>query len=458
MEQEQDYFNKAFQGLANRLGRSTGRLALSLGKTAIKGIGKILLSILIHTFPVWFPILLILLLAYSAYLIVLGFPMSAAEENASNQDKVSTFYAFSKNEEFLKENEDLFDKYKEIANRWDDGLSDYQKQQVETHAMSWAILMAVDRITHDPVVLGEGKEIEIKPEKVFEDLRPKFEWEESTITIEREKKECKEVIVKDKNGKVIYDEKGNPVTKEECEIVIKKYTDTVRLVTEANIIEGEFVYHYKTVTEKQNTSDGYNQTVTKEEVDYIEYPAHYFQPLYDYLASKGIKTEEDIELVIELAQIYDTDYNMSLALRQNLDYTNYPVIKGVNDWLWITPSTRVTSPYGYRSTGFHAGIDIGAVQRGIDGDPIWSMADGRVTYAGWASGYGLVVYIDHDDSIQTRYGHLSRINVKTGDYIKQKELLGLMGNTGRSTGTHLHFEIRFDDIPYDPAYYFPILK
>lgn len=113
---------------------------------------------------------------------------------------------------------------------------------------------------------------------------------------------------------------------------------------------------------------------------------------------------------------------------------------------------NLSSDFGYRSDPFHGG---GAFHAGIDmtgktGDVIHAAADGVVVRAGWWAGYGKVVVIDHGNGLETRYGHMSRFHVKEGDVIRQGQVIGGMGSTGRSTGTHLHFEVRLDGRALDP--------
>lgn len=113
---------------------------------------------------------------------------------------------------------------------------------------------------------------------------------------------------------------------------------------------------------------------------------------------------------------------------------------------------KESSDFGYRNDpihgggAFHAGLDL----TGKTGEAIHAAADGMVVRAGWWAGYGKVVVVDHGNGVETRYGHMSRFHVKAGDMIRQGQVIGGMGSTGRSTGTHLHFEVRLDGRPLDP--------
>jgi murein DD-endopeptidase MepM/ murein hydrolase activator NlpD len=117
-----------------------------------------------------------------------------------------------------------------------------------------------------------------------------------------------------------------------------------------------------------------------------------------------------------------------------------------------------TSGYGVRSDPFgrgaamHAGIDLA----GPSGTPIYATADGYVSTAGWNSGgYGNLIKVDHGRGIETRYGHLASITVSPGQQVKRGQLIGRMGSTGRSTGSHLHYEVRIDGKPVNPI---PFMK
>jgi murein DD-endopeptidase MepM/ murein hydrolase activator NlpD len=120
-----------------------------------------------------------------------------------------------------------------------------------------------------------------------------------------------------------------------------------------------------------------------------------------------------------------------------------------------------TSFFGYRSdpfnsasAEFHPGVDF----RGAHGDEAKSTANGKVVFAGWYGGYGNCVRIDHGNSFETLYGHLSRITVKVGQQVTVGEKVGEIGSTGHSTGTHLHYEVRKNGKPVNPINFLTLNK
>jgi murein DD-endopeptidase MepM/ murein hydrolase activator NlpD len=124
-------------------------------------------------------------------------------------------------------------------------------------------------------------------------------------------------------------------------------------------------------------------------------------------------------------------------------------------------ATAISSPFGMRTSPFtseheqHNGVDIPSQS----GSPILATGDGKVTFAAYAPGYGNLVEIDHGQGYSTRYGHAQTLLVKTGDLVKQLQVIATVGSTGRATGSHLHFEASYQGKPFDPmlllAGYYP---
>ena len=117
--------------------------------------------------------------------------------------------------------------------------------------------------------------------------------------------------------------------------------------------------------------------------------------------------------------------------------------------------SRLTSSYGMRThpvTGGrrrHKGVDLAAPT----GTPIYATADGIVGKAQWFSSYGLYIRIDHGADLETRFAHLSKLAVAAGERVKKGDLIGYVGSTGRSTGPHLHYEVRIDGVAVNPIPY-----
>lgn len=125
-------------------------------------------------------------------------------------------------------------------------------------------------------------------------------------------------------------------------------------------------------------------------------------------------------------------------------------------WPVSAPERQITSGFGYRqdpTTGkqrFHAGVDIAAPRK----SPVVATAPGIVRYTGRdRGGYGKLVIIDHAGGYETLYGHLARITARRGKRVKRGETIGTLGETGRATGPHLHYEVRLNGTPVAPTPY-----
>ena len=178
---------------------------------------------------------------------------------------------------------------------------------------------------------------------------------------------------------------------------------------------------------------------------------------------KELQLLSDADLIMNVVQQLDLLdrrlYSQSLSFDQLRDMAgkqedklaHIPAILPIslNDY-------TVASGYGYRrdpvygSTKFHEGLDFAA----SSGTPVYATADGVVAESGWAGGYGNRIDISHGYNYVTRYGHLSRIDVEPGQNVVRGEKIGEVGSTGKSTGPHLHYEVRFKDEAQNPVNYY----
>jgi len=154
----------------------------------------------------------------------------------------------------------------------------------------------------------------------------------------------------------------------------------------------------------------------------------------------GRRTGRKVAILFNDKGHEDKYYNeMGVALKKPLLRTPLRIMKK-------------TSGFGMRThpidgkRHMHKGVDYGAPT----GTPIWSIASGVVTFAGWKNGYGQFVSIKHKNGYESRYGHLSKIRVRQGQRIKQRQCIGLVGRTGYATGPHLHFELLSDNRYMNP--------
>jgi len=159
--------------------------------------------------------------------------------------------------------------------------------------------------------------------------------------------------------------------------------------------------------------------------------------------AKAVKTSKKKSAYVELYQKYnryldklvDNIAEMPMGYPRVSDFTSYFGYR--------------SNPFNFGRNEFHPGLDF----KGQMGEPVKSTASGRVVYAGKAGGYGNCVRISHGNNIETWYGHLSRILVREGQRINVGDLIGKVGSTGRSTGPHLHYEVRRNGEAVNPKQY-----
>jgi murein DD-endopeptidase MepM/ murein hydrolase activator NlpD len=187
--------------------------------------------------------------------------------------------------------------------------------------------------------------------------------------------------------------------------------------------------------------------------NYIQSIQGKLQKINDYLRKRGLKgfstqsvggngnAEESKLTDNEKYSMYD-EYLSRLLNSVAFTPMGYPRI------------SSITSVFGYRSDPFdsenaeyHPGIDF----KGAQGDPVHVTADGKVVFTGRKGGYGNCIIVQHKNDFQTLYGHLSHINVEEGQSVSTGDVIGKVGSTGRSTGSHLHYEVRKEGKPINPA-------
>jgi murein DD-endopeptidase MepM/ murein hydrolase activator NlpD len=213
----------------------------------------------------------------------------------------------------------------------------------------------------------------------------------------------------------------------------------------------------------------------------LQHEAQMLRERYNNLQRKVKQTNEQLATLESLADEVTTAYGVKKRLAGSTDLVEEaPLVPTMNDTLaeysylrttnlsrdrnifsradanvlpGIWPvNGRLMGGYGVRTDPFngegamHTGIDISAPQ----GTPVHATADGIILHAGWNGGYGRCVIIDHGNGYQTWYAHLSRIDAIEGQEIRQGETLGAVGTSGRSTGAHLHYEVRIGSTPVNP--------
>lgn len=165
---------------------------------------------------------------------------------------------------------------------------------------------------------------------------------------------------------------------------------------------------------------------------------------YSQTEDPGVDSEDDILLAGDSAMVHSM--KMDVSTMQPVTITLVNPEQGKN-FVFPTPQRAIpTSHFGPRRRRFHYGIDLGLPT----GEPIYAAFDGVVRFSKYNSSYGHLVVIRHDNGLETYYAHLSKRHVAPGMRVKAGDLIGLCGNTGRSRGSHLHFEIRYNGNAMNP--------
>ena len=183
------------------------------------------------------------------------------------------------------------------------------------------------------------------------------------------------------------------------------------------------------------------------------------------LTDASTKTLQNAQVTSSLDQLYAlknsaltgaATVGISLGLNKNVTIVDWMRANAAPN-LWPVEGS-ITGSFGERidpfngEGAFHSGVDISSSY----GTPVVAPADGVITFADFMGGYGRAVVVDHGHGISTRYGHLANFAVTTGQHIHRGDTLGYVGLSGRSTGPHLHYEVRINDTPVNPHKYLRI--
>ena len=175
-------------------------------------------------------------------------------------------------------------------------------------------------------------------------------------------------------------------------------------------------------------------------------PGYQLEEVHKGLIHQMHKSLEDLETKTALASISQRQLNDFLKEQKSI-LACTPSIRPTDGWLSSGFGYRI-SPFTNRRE-FHKGIDIAT----RIGTPIIAPADGLVVSIGGEGSLGNMIAINHGYNLKTRYGHLSKFRIKKGQYVKRGQIIGEVGNTGRSTGTHLHYEVLLNGVPVNPLRY-----
>lgn len=243
------------------------------------------------------------------------------------------------------------------------------------------------------------------------------------------------------------------------------FTSTAYVISSGKLLK-DVKYTSSSTSEKLNNmveaisvkSDGREVALVKDKSE--------IKKLLDMVKEKAIKESkvkevEEIKLnskityapkVVNYTEISDLTYYVSnIATSHDNNWAIKFDIKGYKEgdkWIPVSRGT-ISSSFGERWGRMHKGIDIAAPT----GTPIYAVRKGTVIFSGWQDGYGKVIKIDIGDGTVIIYGHCSILNVNKNDLVGAGEKIGEVGSTGNSTGPHLHFEVRKNDIPQNPEPY-----
>ena len=351
-----------------------------------------------------------------------------------------------------------------LADDLEDQLADLQRQaeeqQVKTNEASAKVENVSERLRQIQeelrVATAEYKEVKGQLDSVEDKISDNTELLEKTEADLKVKNKKLQQRVRDIyiNGQISYVD------------VLFGAKDFADLMTRMDVLKRIIKHDYDLIMKVKEEKATVENTRAQLEKDKAEAEVL----VADAQAKKAKVEDKESEQQVLLDQaIYDRDtsermYEEIMAASQEVanmirrsqmssaGYSGAPA--GAGGMIWPI-SGPITSEFGWRThpifgtSRFHSGLDIG----GDYGMPIYAAASGTVIYAGWISGYGNAVIIDHGGGVTTLYGHNDSLNVSEGENVAQGQVIAMCGSTGNSTGPHCHFEVRENGEPVSPYGY-----
>ena len=318
-------------------------------------------------------------------------------------------------------------------------------KETATADLGNAVVKSVDFQEDVSIEAGNVKVSEIQsPEKILEQIQ---EGKEEVKTHVVEEGESFWMIAHNNDLSVDELQKLNADTVPEKlqigqEIVLTKQEPLVSVVVTKEVTVEETIAHSTEYKDTSSLLKGENKVVTKGSDGKKSVT-------YEVKEANGSTLEKNVVNEVVISEPVTEVVNRGTGSIQISSRSAYNSGGGSGTLAWPLSSNKITSPYGTRSRGFHSGIDLAAKT----GTSVYAAAGGTVELASWYYGYGNCIVINHGNGVKTRYAHLSAYKVSVGATVSRGQLIALSGNTGNSTGPHLHFEVIVNGVTKNPVNY-----
>ena len=241
---------------------------------------------------------------------------------------------------------------------------------------------------------------------------------------------------------------------ERTEFMQRTSAQDARIISRVRVAKAETIATAERLDRLEKRAEEVARAIEAEVVEVVEVKGQLVERRDQYASARAGKAEllattrADRHELEDHVHALEREQAAVLARLRGPSAVAGPIRQGSGALIWPA-NGAVSSPYGMRWGRLHAGIDIPLPE----GTPLRAADGGSVAIAGWVGGYGNYTCIQHSGSLSTCYGHQSSIGVSVGQSVSQGQVIGHSGNTGNSTGPHLHFEVRINGSPVDPLGY-----